>query len=184
MQIEILLPRLQHPEKADLRRPEVSLLPEHVPYGFSARVEERLAEGLGSVSEDQPEGSRQGEGHHVVVDGQELGELAGHPFRGVASPADRTKAMVAAVPGEVQLSAIAGIAMPAHHVGATVENGLQGEALLDADLVAVTLEVSIVESIDNVGYAQARARLRRVTVASLAHFVWRRGGIWSSRWVA
>jgi hypothetical protein len=74
--------------------------------------------------------------------------------------------MVAAVPGKVvSLAMFAAIAPPAHGLGATQENGLQGLALAGRHGLAIPMQIGRVEAYQDIGDAWSRVQPHRMAAA-------------------
>jgi len=73
------------------------------------------------------------------------------------------------MPGEViALAMFTVIAPPVHRLCTTQEDGLQGEALLSAQAIAVSCQETLVEAYQDIGDTFMRWRPRRMAAAGVA----------------
>ena len=92
----------------------------------------------------------QGEGDQEIRHGEQAIEVRSGPCGVIGSAAGGTQSVVAAVPGEVHMAAaVAPEAMATHRFGAAQEDVLQGLERSFGQVVAVTAEEMLAESIKN-----------------------------------
>ena len=150
VQEHVLLPTLQHGEETALEKSGTFGVGEDLLEGPGGGREEQLVKGPGMGVGVLSQLAGQGEGDQEIRHGEQAIEVRSGPCGVIGSAAGGTQSVVAAVPGEVHMAAaVAPEAMATHRFGAAQEDVLQGLERSFGQVVAVTAEEMLAESIKN-----------------------------------
>lgn len=148
MKTHLLGPALVHAEEAVFGKAGALGIGEDLRERFRAVLKEP-GDGPMMAQGDRSEFGGQRKGDQKIGNRQHVSKLPVHPIGVALGAALGTEPVVATVPCEVLVSALAVIAVPAQRRGAALEDGLEGLSLTDGDFGRVAIPEGLDKTLDD-----------------------------------